>query len=226
MSHFKIFILAGFLFLALEPVSSAKEVPTEAVIEKHMVQKKGAPDALSDDLARELVEEVTIESPASQVSISVSPELTEKLSAKQLADLVEYALRVQNRPPESLLKEDILVPFIGFSAFVLIILMALYFPYRKSRDMQETLRVMIRENHEIPTAYFEAMNRKPLPNGQADLRKGVLLSALGLAAGLLIFLANPNSSHDGSWSVGCIPLFVGLGYLLLWKTRPASEQAV
>jgi Domain of unknown function (DUF6249) len=60
----------------------------------------------------------------------------------------------------------------------------------------------------------------------ADLRRGLVLSLVGV--GLCVFLYEVGAP----WSLGLIPLFAGMGYLLTWKmtapeeatlTRPAAQ---
>ena len=47
--------------------------------------------------------------------------------------------------------------------------------------------------------------------GHTDLRKGVILTAIGLA---FVFYSMINSS-EANW-VGLVLLFLGVGYILLW----------
>ena len=213
-------LMLFLLFIAVTSRGGSLHAEPERSVEKSIVTNQNLPD--KDAKAVTEIERFELRSDPAQIALSVNPELVDKLSAEQLENVLRFAIRHRNPPPETLLKEDILIPFIVFASLVFIVLLALYFPYRKAKDMQETLRVMIKEKHEIPEAYFAAMNRRSVPTEVADLRKGVLLLALGIAAMGLIFLANPNSSQDGSWSVGFIPLCLGLAYLLLWQTRRRS----
>ena len=47
------------------------------------------------------------------------------------------------------------------------------------------------------------------------MRRGVVLMMVGI--GLVVFLGAMNDWEGGSWSIGIIPLLIGVGYLLVWK---------
>ena len=50
----------------------------------------------------------------------------------------------------------------------------------------------------------------------ADLKKGLILLATGLGVALFLNFI-PEAREAGAWSLGLIPLFIGLAYLLFWK---------
>ena len=158
-----------------------------------------------------------------KMDISMSPELVAKMSNQEITEVLKYSVRRKHPTPESPFSEDILVPFVVFGSIVVIVFICLYLPYRKSRDVQETVRLMIRENKQIPDGFFESLQTKKLPTAETDLRKGILLSCFGIASSLLILFANPESSHDGSWAIGILPFLVGLGYLGLWRFNSAKK---
>lgn len=54
----------------------------------------------------------------------------------------------------------------------------------------------------------------------ADLRRGLVLSFIGV--GLCVFLYEVGAP----WSLGLIPLFAGLGYLLTWKMTEPDEAPI
>ena len=161
--------------------------------------------------------------PSLKMDITMSPELVAKMSNQEITDLLKYSVRRKHPIPESPFSEDILVPFVVFGSIVMIVFICVYVPYRKSRDVQETVRLMIRENKEIPVGFFESLQTKKLPTAETDLRKGILLSCFGIAASILILFANPESSRDGSWALGILPFLVGLGYLGLWRFNSSKK---
>ncbi|SMF82757.1 DUF6249 domain-containing protein [Pseudobacteriovorax antillogorgiicola] len=159
------------------------------------------------------------------VNLSVSPELAEKLDDKQLYKLVKSAIHSKQPQPDYFLPQDVMIPMVVFFSIVAIVFISLFIPYRRTRDLQETLRAMVKENREIPESLLLSLHQQKLPTAQADLRKGILLSAVGLGASIIVFMVNPNASNDGSWTGGFLPLFIGLGYLILWFLHRRNKHA-
>jgi hypothetical protein len=101
-----------------------------------------------------------------------------------------------------------------FGTPVFIVLSILIYKARQTRRLHETVLRLVEKGLPVPTELM-----LPPPRERSDLRRGVLLIALGLGLGAF-FLAMDNSA----WSVGAIPLFIGLGYLLSWKLEQRGEK--
>ena len=88
----------------------------------------------------------------------------------------------------------------------------LWYQLRKTRCMHETAIQLAEKGQPIPPEFFLG---KQAP--QSDLRRGVVL--IGLGMGLSACLAQ----IEQPWGFGLIPLFMGMGYLLVWKLESASQ---
>src|SRR5205814_4383971 len=70
-----------------------------------------------------------------------------------------------------------------FGAPVLIVGLIMYFSFSKSRAMQKTVRMMVEKGQPVPEAL---LNPPPAQRQRSDLRRGVILTMIGL--GLMVFL--------------------------------------
>jgi hypothetical protein len=97
-----------------------------------------------------------------------------------------------------------------FGAPILIVLATSLLQYRKQRQLQETLRLMIEKGAEIPPELLA-----PPDAPYKDLRRGLVLVGVGLALVLLIGLTA--GFEEGAWAVGLIPGLIGVAYLIVWR---------
>jgi hypothetical protein len=126
---------------------------------------------------------------------------------------------------------------------LLIVALLVWYKIRKARMQNETM-LKLAEKGVVPPAEAMAALTQPLPPGAqvppsamplyeqarqvrrrtawSDLRKGVVVGAIGL--GLTLFSMLDDGSPN---SVGLVCLFVGLGYCLLWyfEDRPVQRDA-
>ena len=97
--------------------------------------------------------------------------------------------------------------------------------YRGYQQLHEKFRSMIENGTPIPAELLSASAPKPpkplsvpkLP-GQSDFRRAILLIVFGAGAAILLGVATPRG-----WSLGLIPVFIGAGYLILWKLDQRKE---
>jgi hypothetical protein len=83
--------------------------------------------------------------------------------------------------------------------------------YRKTRQLHETVRLMVEKGVEIPQGLLAPAPRRP-----SDLRRGIILSATGL--GLAIFL-DMLPGATGTWGAGLTLFFIGVGHLIVWRLQ-------
>lgn len=106
-----------------------------------------------------------------------------------------------------------------FGAPVLIVGLILYFSFSKSRALHRTVRMMVEKGQPVPAAL---LNPPPAQRQRSDLRRGVILTMIGV--GLMVFLAGANDWEGGSWTLGLIPFLIGAGYLLVWKLDTKKDN--
>jgi hypothetical protein len=95
---------------------------------------------------------------------------------------------------------------LGICAPITLIGLILWYKSRKTRLIHETALRLAEKGQPVPPELFMGAD-EPF----SDLRRGVVLVALG--AGLALFMVQ----SDGPWSLGLIPIFMGAGYLVVWK---------
>lgn len=167
-------------------------------------------------------------SPASAASSSVvsaksdldedlPPDVRAKLSPEQLHDIM---LERAKHPARSASGEPpavaIIVPVTMFAMIFAIVVVVVYANFRRDRQRHETIRVAIERGGEIPPALLIPA-RKP----RSDLRRGVLLLSAGLGLGVLLF---KTAKESGAWTAALIPIFLGLGYLVVHKLEGRKQD--
>src|SRR5881398_1501574 len=106
-----------------------------------------------------------------------------------------------------------------FGAPVLIVGLIMYFSFSRSRALQKTVRMMVEKGQPVPEAL---LNPPPAQRQRSDLRRGVILTMIGL--GLMVFLGAVNDWEGGAWTLGLIPFLIGAGYLLVWKLDTKKDN--
>jgi Domain of unknown function (DUF6249) len=106
-----------------------------------------------------------------------------------------------------------------FGAPVLIVGLIMYFSFSRSRAMHRTVRMMVEKGQPVPEAL---LNPPPAQRQRSDLRRGVVLSMIGL--GVIAFLGAASDWEGGAWTLGLIPFLIGVGYLLVWKLDTKKDN--
>ena len=121
--------------------------------------------------------------------------------------------------------QTIVVPIVAitlltvFGAPVLIVGLILYFSFSRSRALHRTVRMMVEKGQPVPAAL---LNPPPALRQRSDLRRGVVLTMIGL--GLMVFFGAVNDWEGGAWTLGLIPFLIGAGYLLVWKLDTKKDN--
>ncbi len=106
-----------------------------------------------------------------------------------------------------------------FSAAVLIIFILTRHREKRARLLHETIRKLSENGQPIPSELFQETSKKKLEwSPQASLRNGVLLIATGVGI-TLMFL-----SLGVPWGIGMVPLFAGVGFLLIWILEKQNKK--
>ncbi len=101
----------------------------------------------------------------------------------------------------------------GMGVPVAIVAMVLWYKSRKMRMQHETALRLAEKGQAVPPELFLSREEP-----YSDLRRGVVLAAVGVA--LCIAL----NQLGVAWTIGLIPLFMGLGYMLVWKLESRGPR--
>jgi hypothetical protein len=122
--------------------------------------------------------------------------------------------------------EEVFVPAILFGSIVGIVWLVSHFNFKKRSTVHETLRHAIDQGQVLSD---DMMVRLSLANDpvRADLRRGVLFIAAGLA---FAFLGTMVGMEEGEairpmLGVAAFPVFLGLAYLGLWASARHERKA-
>ncbi|HWX21529.1 MAG TPA: DUF6249 domain-containing protein [Candidatus Binatia bacterium] len=100
-----------------------------------------------------------------------------------------------------------------------IVALVLTFRYRRQKVAHETMRLMIEKGLPVPP---EMINPPPpIKPPRSDLRRGLIW--LGLGFGLA--LSSLKLAGEGFWTLGLIPVFIGVAYLICWRVTLLREKS-
>ncbi len=166
--------------------------------------------------------EVPVAVPATEVAAPPAPPeattleaaIQEQIEAEGIAEIL-----VDRRgEPDVSGPEDVIVPVTFFLFLAFVIALPMVLKARQARSRGEIARLIVERGGSIPSELLVP----PTPP-RSDLRRGILLTALGLAS-VFFFLAVA-SDEPGVATLGLIPLFLGLGYLLYWWIERRRDTA-
>ncbi len=153
-------------------------------------------------------------------ALDLDPAVAARLSQEQLFELLQE--RERTRTQRAAIGKDpplvaIVVPVAFFLSLLLGLATTLQLRFRKDRERHETIRRMVEKGMEVPAAL---LTPPALP--VSDLRRGILLVSAGI--GLAIFLRLLHGVPPRLWTVGLVPLLLGLGYLVAWRLEARSRD--
>ena len=111
--------------------------------------------------------------------------------------------------------EDILVPIAFFAMTPLIVWAVCAYRFKTKQAVLSLLEGMTDKGETITPATIHALGIRPRSH-HADLRTGILLTALALAFFLLGLLTGEEEAIRGLSGVAMFPFLIGLAYIGLW----------
>lgn len=120
--------------------------------------------------------------------------------------------------------DHIIVPVaVLLTAFGLVAIIQ-YNGYRKHKDLQATIQAAIEKGQELPMETLEAISKPRKPKKDQDLRRGIVLTAVGLGIGAFGYFVGEEDAIGPLTGIGAIPLLIGLGLTALWILRTRHDQ--
>lgn len=119
----------------------------------------------------------------------------------------------------------IIVPTVTMLVIGGTIALITYYRFRRRREVQETIRVAIEKGQELPTEFLETISSpKKRPRKDQDLRRGVVLIAVGLGIGIFGVLVGDDDAVGPLMGIGSIPFLIGLALTALWVLRTRNDK--
>jgi hypothetical protein len=182
-----------------------------------------------------------IASPPVAATTTSTPSATAGISPSDLADRIHQKLEKKFRGRHGIIIDggdhetadrgkshddipEFVIPIVAitmlavFGMPVLIVALIMYFSFSRSRALHRTVRMMVEKGQPVPEAL---LNPPPAQRQRSDMRRGIVLTMIGL--GIAIFLAATDWGGS-SWTLGIIPLLIGVGYLLVWKLEGKKDN--
>lgn len=118
----------------------------------------------------------------------------------------------------------LLIPILALSLPIVAIVMGAVAKMRRTELMHETVRQLIAQGREIPPELLRDSGPDSLRESAARVYAaggvgrqhyfGAINVAVGLGLMVMFYAMNPG---EWLWAIGCLPLFVGLAVLLVWR---------
>ncbi len=118
---------------------------------------------------------------------------------------------------------EALIPITALLGTVAVIVAFFYFSHKTKDGVRQTLQTALESGKDLPTDIMKKL-AIGVRNRAADLRRGIIFAAIGLAAIGLGILVDEGDSFREIAGGALFPLFVGLGYLLVYKLNPDQED--
>ncbi len=161
-----------------------------------------------------------------QTTLNLSADVVNKLNSNQLVELIKHQQTLVHEKELALAKLDspaLSSNFIGTLLSILLIVFILslyavpyYFNSKKEKGRQQIILNLIEKDKDIPLELLA----KPKKVVRSDLHKGIQWTMLGLSLCLVVFILKSGHNY---WTIGLIPLFIGIGYLILSKLNASSQ---
>ena len=115
------------------------------------------------------------------------------------------------------MQEDIIIPVVLFGSIVAIVWLFSLFNFKKRNTVHETLRHAITNGQPISNDLIDKMSMITDPV-KADLRRGVLFAAIGVAFLVLAIIIGTEETDAirPLLGVATFPMVLGLAYFGLW----------
>lgn len=116
---------------------------------------------------------------------------------------------------------DAIVPFIVFASLLISLVLILHYKHRNKTEFLRTVEAIAHHTDALTPEVIKELAKQHLSHGN-DLKKSVILIAIALSIwGFSLFVDFPQRGNidlnDGLYGIGCFPLLIGLGYLLLHR---------
>lgn len=119
--------------------------------------------------------------------------------------------------------EDILVPIAMFIMVFGIAAVVMFFRFRSRQELQLTVRSAIDSGQALSAEVLEELTAALHPK-KNDLRRGMVLVAIGLAFVAFAYAVGRDQAVGPLLGISAFPFFTGIAYLVLWFLNRDQPQ--
>jgi Domain of unknown function (DUF6249) len=160
-----------------------------------------------------------------KANLNLSGEVLKKLDKKEIVEInkfnqkLAYEKEKESKPddPNGLTVPVLIVVFLTFSLLFSLISLPFYFNNKKTKGRYLLINNLIEKGSEIPKELIAPATKSV----RSDFHKGIILIALGISI-IIVLLALKIGSNF--WTIGLMPVFVGIGYLISYKFDNLSRR--
>lgn len=174
-----------------------------------------------------------------KTDLNLSSEVVKKLDNKELVEIIKYREKLNQQkvvhselnytPNEWKLTyyQDFETAFYTFFAFIFVLLLItipFYFNLKKAKGRQQIINNLIERGQEIPKELISSPIKTGRPDvsvRRSDFHKGVILICLGLSLCIVLMVLKIANNY---WTIGLIPMFIGIGYVISFKFDGPSKR--
>ena len=118
---------------------------------------------------------------------------------------------------------EVLIPITALLSIAVVFVTFFYFGHKNKDGVRKTLQTALESGKDLPPDIIKKLSIG-MRHRSADLRRGIIFVAIGLAAiGFGLLIEGGEEFHELA-GVALFPLFIGLGYLLVYKLNPDQED--
>ena len=164
-----------------------------------------------------------------KTDLNLSSEVVKKLDSKEIVEIIKFREKLVHDKematkfavdPSKMIGNFIpLMPIIFFTFILLVLTIPFYFNYKKTKGRQLIINNLIEKGQEIP----QELLFPQVKTSRSDLQKGIILISFGLSI-CIVLLSIKIPVNLNLWTLGLIPLFIGIGYLVSFKLNKSGRS--
>ena len=113
------------------------------------------------------------------------------------------------------------IPVIGLVSIAAMFIIFSILNSRNQQEVQRTLRAALERGTPLTPELVAQLNTNR-PSGRTDLRRGIVIISLGVAA---VAAGVISGAMEEFATIAAFPICMGLGFLLVWKLDQAAPVA-
>ena len=162
-----------------------------------------------------------------KTDLNLSREVVSKLDNKDIVEIIKYREKLaqekemanaEMHKPNLTSESTATIWSILIGIFILsLFVIPYYFNLKKAKARQEIITKLIEKDIVIP----KELLAKPKKTKRSDLHNGIVYIAFGLSLCIVIFVLR---IHSNFWTIGLIPMFIGIGYVISFKLDHSFES--